>query len=234
MKLFRIIAEGSFVIAASFLGVLVIAVLTIHVWGWNSGNVASWVQAVGSILAIIGAYIVGERQSGATLRATQEAHRLGERSRREGMFSVLKTAHSFAKVIDAALADESKPLKMYDVYHPSLIDSLVDLMSKLPVSELGSDEAIGAFVMFNGQFIFLKESLNEYVGGAYTDKVKADIQNLEEQGYRGKTKEIVDGKWGALTHNVQIHLESIDTNFACLEAAFKANTERAGGTKCES
>jgi hypothetical protein len=227
LKLFRMIAEGSFVITASFLTALVIAGLTIHAWGWNSGNVASWVQAVGSILAIGGAYFVGERQASATLRATQEAHKLGERARREGMFSVVKAAHSFAKTIDAALADENKPLKMYGVYHPSLIDSLVDLMVKLPVSELGSDRAINAFIMFSGQFTFLKESLDRYVAGAYTDEVQAEIANLEE-GYRDRWKEVVAGKWGALTHNVRVHIESINTNFATLKAALEQNT-RAGG-----
>lgn len=223
MKLFRVIAEGSFVIAASFLVVLAISDLTINAWGWNSGNVASWVQAVGSILAIGGAYFIGERQASATLRATREAHQLGERARREGMYSVIKAARSFAKVIDAALDDEDMPLKMYAVYHPSLIDSLVDLMVKLPVSELGSDQAIGAFIMFSGQLTFLKQSLGEYVAGPYTDEVNTEIKKLEEQGYRDQWKGIVEAKRAVLKKNVQVHLERMDIEFENLMEAFQKN-----------
>ena len=223
MKCFRVTVEGSFVITACFLVVLATATLTIKVWGWDSGIVANWVQAVGSILAIVGAYFIGERQARATLRATQEAHRLGEYARREGMFSVIKAAHSFAKVIDAALEDEARPLKMYGVYHPSLIDSLVDLMVKLPVSELGSDQAIGAFIMFSGQFTFLKGALDKYVAGAYTDDVNADIKKSEEQGYTDQWEVIVASKWGAMEQNVRVHLESIDAQFATLQAAFQKN-----------
>ena len=67
---------------------------------------------------------------------------------------------------------------MHAVYHPSLIDSLVHLMTKLPVSELGSDAAIGAFIKFSGQFTFLKQSLDEYLAGSYTDEMMASLRKV--------------------------------------------------------
>jgi hypothetical protein len=165
VKSFRMVMEGVFVIAATFLVTLVIAAMTIHAWGWNSGNVASWVQAVGSIAAIIGSYFIGERQAKAALAATQKAHQLAEETRRTveakaaqerraGMYAVVLAAHNHTVEIKEALDDEYN-IKMYSIYHPSIIDSMIELLSKLPIHTLGSERAIAAFVIYNGQFTFL-------------------------------------------------------------------------------
>lgn len=222
MKSIRMIADSSFVITGCFLVTLAVAALTINVWGWNSGNVAAWVQAVGSIAAIVGAYIVGERQAKATLHATQEAHQLAKRTRRDGMFSVVKAARSRAKEFGEALDDPYPPSRMYDVYHPSIIDSLVELLNKVPVHELGSEQAIGAFVIFSGQFTFLKKAMAEYLAGPYgSEETKKQIAELEQLQYDRKyVNDVVDSKRQALRRNVQVHLTRIEVEYLDFLAAF--------------
>jgi hypothetical protein len=176
---------------------------------WNHGDWLSFAQAAASTAAIIGAYGV----------VFVQAH-LGKRAQRERMLSVIKAAHSRAKQFEAALDDDEIRLKMYAIYHPSLIDSLVDLMNKLPVSELGSDETINAFIIFSGQFTFLKQSLDEYLAGPYTAEMMADLQKLEEQGYRDQSKVNVEAKLNVLKRNVQVHLDSIDIEFKTLMKSF--------------
>jgi hypothetical protein len=176
---------------------------------WNHGDWLSFAQAAASTAAIIGAYGVVFVQA-----------RLNKRTQLESMLSVIKAAHSRAKQFEAALDDDDTGLKMYAVYHPSLIDSLVELMTKLPVSDLGSDKKIGAFITFSGQFTFLKQSLDEYIAGPYTNETKARLQKLEEQGYRAQWKEVVDSKRAVLKRNVQVHLDSIDIEFKTLMKAF--------------
>ena len=100
------------------------------------------------------------------------------------------------------------------------VDSLVDLMSRLPVSELGSDAAIGAFIMFSGQFTFLKQSLNEYIAGPFTDEVKAEIAKLDDREYPGEWKKIVDTKRAVLKSNVQVHIDRIHIEFKTLMKSF--------------
>lgn len=235
MKSFRTAIEGSFITTASFLVALVVAGLTIKAWGWNAGNVASWVQAGGSIAAIVGAYIIGERQAKATLRATQEAHELtekarlvahqsAERARRDGMLSVIRAAKSFADVVRAALDDPTPPLRALNVYHPSIIDSLVELMSKLPIHEFGSDRAIGAFVIFSGQFTFLQKAMAEYMAGAYTDEIKRQIEKLKKQGYgNGIIEDPVQWKQAALRQKVEVHLDRINSEFESFLAVAQKN-----------
>lgn len=180
---------------------------------WHHGDWLSFAQAAASTAAIIGAYGVVFVQD-----------RLSQRARRESMFSLIKAAHSHAKLFEAALDDDDARLKMYAVYHPSLIDSLLELLNKLPVSALGSDAAIGAFIMFRGQFTFLKQKLNEYLAGPYTDEMMADLQKLDEQGYRDQSKGVVESKRAVLKRNIQVHLDCIDTEFKNLLMAFPWKT----------
>jgi len=176
---------------------------------WHHGDWLSFAQAAAAIAAIIGAYGV----------VFVQAH-LSKRAQRESLLSVIKAAHGHAKLFEAALDDDEALLKMHAVYHPSLIDSLVGLMSKLPVSELGSDVAIGAFIMFSGQFTFLRQSLNEYIVGPYTDEMMAELQKLEEQGYRDQSKGVVEAKRNVLRKNVQVHIDRIEIEFKTLMKAF--------------
>jgi len=228
MKSFRMIAEGSFVIAATFLATLIVAVMTIHAWGWNSASVASWVQAVGSIAAIIGSYFIGERQAKAALAATQKSHQLAEETRqtvevleeherRKGMYAVILAAHNHTVQIKEALSDEFN-LKMHSIYHPSIIDSLVELLSKLPIHTLGSERAIAAFIIYSGQFTFLKGAMAEYLAGPYTDEINKKIAKLKEQDYDEKYSGVlISSKRAALRKNVETHIDRIQLEFQILD-----------------
>lgn len=177
---------------------------------WNHGDWLSFAQAAASTVAIIGAYGV----------VFVQAH-LARRAQRESMFSVIEAAYGHAKLFEDALEDDGARLKMYGVYHPSLIDSLVDLMNKIPVSELRSDRAIGAFIIFSGQFTFLKQSLNEYLAGPFTDEVNAEIAKLDDREYPGEWKQIIDTKRTVLKTNVQVHIDRIHIEFKTLLNAFR-------------
>lgn len=177
---------------------------------WHHEDWLSFAQAAASTLAIIGAYGVVFVQA-----------RLSKRAQRESMLSVIEAAYGHAKLFEDALDDDEARLKMYGVYHPSLIDSLVDLMSKLPVSELRSDRAIGAFIVFSGQFTFLKQSLNEYLAGPFTDEVNAEIAKLDDREYPGAWKQTVDTKRAVLKSNVQVHIDRIHIEFKILLKAFR-------------
>lgn len=228
MKTIRTIAEGAFLIAATFLVTLVAAAITIHAWGWNSGSVASWVQAVGSIAAIIGAYFIGERQAKAALTATQKAHQLAEETRqavaaldeherRKGMYAVILAAHNHTQQIKEALNDEFY-IKMYSVYHPSIIDSMIELLSKLPIHTLGSERAIAAFVIYSGQFTFLKGAMAEYLDGPYTDEIKKQIAELKEHAYDERySDDLLLSKRAVLRKNVETHIDRIELEFRILD-----------------
>jgi hypothetical protein len=190
-----------------------------NMWSLNKSDWASWVQAVGSIAAIIGAYVIGERQSKATLESAREAHHVAEESKRVSRFAVLRAAHNRASLIRAALTKGEPPLNLIEVYHSSIIDSLVLAMSSIPVSELGSDEAVDAFILFSGQFVFLRKALEEYVDGPSADPiVQRQLDRLKAQGYgREHQDEILTVARNVRRRNVEVHLKQIEFEFEKLK-----------------
>lgn len=204
-----------------------LTVVAIYVWGWNWGNVASWVQALGSVAAIIGSYRIGERQAKAALDATQKAHQLAEetrqsvealkdRERREGMYAVIFAAHNHTMQIKEALSDEGN-VKIHSIYHPSIIDSMVELLSKLPIHTLGSERAVAAFVIYSGQFTFLKSAMAEYLAGPYTDEIKKKIAELKEHSYDERySNDLIASKRAVLRKNVETHIDRIQREFRIL------------------
>ncbi|WP_153075794.1 hypothetical protein [Paraburkholderia bonniea] len=219
MKLFRITSDAFFVIAATFLITLSVAAMATRAWGWNSESVAAWVQAVGSVVAIVGAYIVGERQAKATLRAAQDAHNLAEEKRQKSILSVIQAAKFRLDEIRKGL--EESDLNIHDVYHDSIIDSFVDIMSKLPVSELGSDKAINSFILLIGQFPFLKKSIKSYIDGPYKDpETIEEIKKLKKQDCdRKEIDRMVENARAVLKRNVKVHLDFAESNFKDFFAA---------------
>ncbi|MBW0450880.1 hypothetical protein [Paraburkholderia phenoliruptrix] len=193
-----------------------------NIWCLSKSDWASWVQAVGSIAAIIGAYIVGERQSRAAVESVREAHRITEASRQASMFAVIKAAHNRAQLIRDALDDEMPPLKLIAVYHPSIIDSLLASMSALNVAEIGSDEAVGAFVIFSGQFVFLRDALEKHLAGPSRDEsVMKSIEKLKERGYGPRhTEQVWETAVDVKKKNVLVHLNQIDLEFHTLSEHF--------------
>jgi hypothetical protein len=130
------------------------------------------------------------------------------------MFLVMKAAYERAMEIERALDDPASPPKIYSVYHASVIDTLIELMNKLPLSELGSArvakaeegaQAIGAFVIFSGQFSFLKRALENY------------ITRLQAQGYDGTAIRAAEER-KSLRKKIQVHLDEIKKEFGTLDS----------------
>lgn len=204
------------------------AALFFHYQPHKSGDVAAWVQATGAVIAIIGTYIVGERQWRAAIRSVEEAQRIRDAAGRASMLAVIRAAYSRACEIRRALDDPAPPLRMYDAYHSSIIESLLNIMKGMPVHELGNESAIEAFVIYSGQFAFLRDALEKYVKGPNGDpEFVAELTKLEEQGYKEIDHQMRETMRQVLRSNVTVHLERIEREFAKIEHACGTSREIA-------
>ncbi|WP_321867265.1 hypothetical protein [Paraburkholderia tropica] len=188
----------------------------------DSSAWASWFQAVGSIAAIIGAFVVGDRQSTAAIESVREGHRIAEASRRTAMFAVMRAAHMRARLIRSAMDAEVPVIKLMSVYHSTVLDSLVAAMNSMNAAEIGSDEAVQAFLIFSGQFVFLRDSLEKYLQGPSRDETtRKSIDQLNRHGYgQDHVQTLLDATTSRLKHNVVIHLNQIDEEFSTLSGHF--------------
>ncbi|WP_186121450.1 hypothetical protein [Burkholderia gladioli] len=204
----------------SVVAIVELVVVAQNLWDLSRSDWASWVQAIGSIAAIFGAYLVGERQSNAALASVRESHRLAEDSKRESRFAVLQAAYNRASDIRSAVQRGEPPLNVVDAYHASILDGLILAMNNIPASELGAGVSVDAFIIFSGQFVFLREAMEKYVRGPFSDPdFMARLEELRSEGYgREHEHEMIMSARHARKMNVLVHLDRIDIEFKKLRS----------------
>ncbi|TSD59069.1 hypothetical protein FFI97_001685 [Variovorax sp. KBS0712] len=122
------------------------AIVTANSWvslvGWadKNPNMASWVQAVGAIVAIAGAFLISDRQHRAAVRAQREntAHNAIER------LSIVKTLLARAIAMVNLLQREYEDGRLHEVTAAEL-ENLADCkeaLDKLPVLEIPSARVV--------------------------------------------------------------------------------------------
>jgi hypothetical protein len=146
----------------------------------DGGNNAAWFQGVGTMIAIVGAFVIGERQSRASLQAIADAQMLAERSRRNSIFAVAKAAYARSKHIESAFSGSDIVSTLFRTYDQSIIDSIVGALSASPVHELGSDDAVISFLGLRDHFVFLGKAIERYVEDA-TELLDADTAGPQEE-----------------------------------------------------
>ncbi|VVE12229.1 hypothetical protein PCA20602_02693 [Pandoraea capi] len=145
----------------SFWGGVAVGVLGAAFWRFppqSSGDWASWVQAVGSIAAIAGAFLIGERQSSAARKTLAEERVAEEKARLARYFAIAEVACEAAQntgtVISSGLqtgslaAENGMPGLTLFLYEPETLNDAVDSLRLIPIDQLGSVEAIKAFDRF--------------------------------------------------------------------------------------
>ncbi|WP_426391932.1 hypothetical protein [Variovorax sp. R-27] len=110
------------------------------VWADKNPNMASWVQAVGAIVAIVGAFLISDRQHRAAVQAQREsaAHSAVDR------LSIVKTLLARAIAMVNLLQREYEEGRLYEVSAAEL-ENLVDCkdaLDKLPVFEIPSARVV--------------------------------------------------------------------------------------------
>lgn len=108
---------------------------------YDSGAMASWVQAVGSIAAIIGAYLIGERQS-AELRRQQLRT---QRERLSAYVAIVNVAVERASDLETFICQPGLRRSVIDQFlTKSPVSAAADALRGVPLQEWLTPEAITA------------------------------------------------------------------------------------------
>jgi hypothetical protein len=178
--------------------------------GWDKhDHIPEWIQAGGSVLAIIGAFWIGD----STRRAEQV-------QKRQAIGAVVQAAQDFSDRIrdviqrsnaDAGIVEPS----IYDIYHEEVTKALADALSKIPLHELGSPAAVQAVLYLHGQFAhFLPPDIDKFIAGPdkhpdFKDS-KHSYDDLPQPQRGQKQKMLRIGQFNVLAGNVLVHLNGID------------------------
>jgi len=109
-------------------------------WADKSPNMASWVQAVGAIVAIVGAFLISDRQH----RASVQAQRKSAAQSAVDKLAIVKTLLARAIAMVGLLQREFEEGRLYEVTSLEL-EHLVDCkdaLDKLPVLEIPSARVV--------------------------------------------------------------------------------------------
>lgn len=154
-----LVSVQNFVLAGS---VIFVVWLLIRVFHLNSSEIASWVQAIGSIAAILGAFAISNIQ----VKRQEEQRSIISEQKSKAFFAVVKHAVDHARgVRDALESDELKrEFKMgWNSGYSEIFKSSVKSMGLIPVHELGEYDLVIAHNHILAAVINISKRIEEYV-----------------------------------------------------------------------
>lgn len=200
-----------------FWGGVAVGVLGTAFWRFppqNSGEWASWVQAIGSILAIVGAWLGIKYQ---LERATKQ--------RRDAIIAIAGAANARADQVREYLRGADAQSELLTKFHQSIIDGLVHALNGAAVDEIGSPEGVSAFLEMQYQVVLLGAAIQAFTKGPYGDPgFVASVEKLREQGYGvAVIDNVEESKWQALRRDLEDRTRYINERFAALSNAVSRN-----------
>ncbi|RQY73100.1 hypothetical protein DF110_06010 [Burkholderia stagnalis] len=187
-------------------------------WGdLKAADWAAWVQAVGSVVAIMGAVWATKSQTKVAIDAVVTQHKLEREERRKAAKAIVEAAMLRASEIrkqftSANRADEVQTLirKSYD---KTILDGLVHAMYGIPVHELGSSVAVTELLLLRDQFVFLAGAIQRFMSesaltGSYESMLKQAYEDVKSTSKL--TDELTDRGNGHSQGTVGTHLNEID------------------------
>jgi hypothetical protein len=138
------------------------AVLLFWWAGQGAKDIPAWIQAVGSVLAIVAVFWISE--------ANREKE---QRSRHQSVLAVVRVAHEFAMSIDTELQAilAEKPCgfdasNIRSIYHRDISKRYGEALANVPLHELGSADAVKALLALQVQFsVFFPDAMDKLLNG---------------------------------------------------------------------
>lgn len=168
-RLWRI-AGAIFLVCMGMLALTAACVLFWAIWpdGWKGDGPAAWVQAIGSIGAIIGAVYVGRAQADESLRQAKLIRNLESQQRQEAIAAVVLAAYVRCMTIqtNAQQGTTAIALRNYWVQHGRVaLDGALKALAAVPLFEMSSAKLIMDIQAVEGPLI----------------KIRAELERLDSQ-----------------------------------------------------
>lgn len=122
----------------------------ISCWIESHPGLASWVQAIGAIASIWGAFAISRSQRKADLKVAAKA----SKDRSDSLVAVVESAASFVSVFGNFVREKPHPMvfkEKWKIVNRQWLESSIFSLSQLPAHELGTGELVrGYFGIMGG------------------------------------------------------------------------------------
>lgn len=185
---------------------------------------AAWAQALGSVIAVVAAFLVGRQQAQSTLRAVERTHELGVLAKRSAISSVVDVVHMRVEEICAVLGPNiSDRVDLWKVYHPDIVESMKTALRDLPVYELASSQAIDGLLRFREQLVFFGQSVKKYYDGFHVDPLFMEsFDQLKGADYRQQQEKLVKGWHEVSVRNIEDQRAYLRGHYDMFKSALNA------------
>jgi hypothetical protein len=129
--------------------IAVASLLTYELIPWatvNRQDWPAWVQAVGSIAAIVAAFFLGERQAAKARKDAIDIVRIELRNKKDAIVEICRAAKMRSDLVRDVFVTNFLPIGRYEVYDHKLIQGVIAGLESAPVYEIGNAKAINAFL----------------------------------------------------------------------------------------
>ncbi|AYG46207.1 hypothetical protein DV532_18710 [Pseudomonas sp. Leaf58] len=183
------------------------------VWDVISSNgMPAWVQAIGSLVALVVAFRVSRL-------SVEHAGLLKQKT----TFSIAEAAREYANKIRAAIEDiDDDPgsnVSLYGVYHRDVTSGLVRALQGVPMHELASGKQVEAILGLANQLVFMGNATDKLLGPPLMqpEVLKALESVGDDHEQRRRISHIA---LNVLKANALNHLDKIDEYYFSLKSTF--------------
>ncbi|MFD1555998.1 hypothetical protein ACFSHT_10235 [Paraburkholderia silviterrae] len=183
-------------VAFALAGLGVVVAFLVYAFKLHSEAASGWVQAVGSIAAIFGAYKIGERQSESNMRQAQE---MAERERRHRMGAygaVVEGAHNQAKNVIrlGSTLEKAGFYRTWNGQNEPLFNGMVLAIDNIPLHDLGSPENVRALILMKSVLAQMGDETNKFFkSGNWLDEAVPQFR-----GELLRIEMVLDQTWAVL------------------------------------
>ena len=173
--------------------------------GGDGQTLAAWFQAVGSIAAIVVAFLVGREQSKTALLAVTEQ----QREKRASIVAIAGAGAEHARRIRDVLEQEDPGhAKMYNIYDKTIVAGMVHALTSAPAHDVGSSDGVIALLALRDQIAILGMHMEKYLAGP---RKLEEFQSLLEScgDDREARRATIQRAEEVLKENVRTRLEQI-------------------------
>lgn len=158
---------------------LFLFVATLLIVHWTRGSIpwdkldSGWIQAIGSIAAILFAIVIGERQAANALTTVREADHLSARRKYDSIIALAESTETFMSAISNCFSDGKMGyLHFRGAYRKAAFDSLADAVNAVSAQDLGSYNSIVSWTLLREAVVNFQGNMTRvqtFISGQRTD-----------------------------------------------------------------
>ncbi|WP_434642491.1 hypothetical protein [Achromobacter piechaudii] len=157
-------------------------------------GMASWVQGIGSILAIVGAVWAVTAQERASLKAIRVGMELADARQHRAVLAVSEAALHRVELVVAAISNASDwRVRLAGVYVRTIFDGFSAALNAIPVHQLPSRDAVNALLMLQQHLVFFATNADQLVDGPWKHQALQPVLEQYRENYE-RSRDLEDQK----------------------------------------